>query len=279
MAVAIVLVLVDRALMAYRWLALLCTVEANRRPAIAAVMRVFFVSTFVGTFLPSVGGDAVRSYGVTKFNVSGGDAVASVLMDRMLGVASILLMGLFGMALARDLAATPGVIVALAAAAAACTVMILLVFSQRSAALAADLVASIPLALLNRAGRRVLESVRKYSAFPRPLVIVLVCSIAVQFLRILQAYYLGRGLGMDAPLVTYVAFIPIILLIMLLPITFNGIGTSQAAFIWLFARVGTSDAVAFALSVLFVSLGIVGNLPGAILYIWGGNAARREGGV
>ncbi len=57
---------------------------------------------------------------------------------------------------------------------------------------------------------------------------------------------------------------PLILLIMLLPITVNGIGTSQAAFVWLFTRAGTPAHEAFALSVLFVGLQIVGNIPGAV---------------
>ncbi len=107
--VAVLLVLVDRALMAYRWVALLCTIEADRRPPMAPLMRVFFVSTFVGTFLPaSIGGDIVRSYRLARLNVDAGDAVASVLMDRLLGVASIFLMALAGLALARDLAQNAG---------------------------------------------------------------------------------------------------------------------------------------------------------------------------
>ena len=101
---------------------------------------------------------------------------------------------------------------------------------------------------------------------------VLACSLAVQFLRIVQAYSLGRGLGIDVPLTAYVAFIPLILLVMLLPVTFNGIGTSQVAFVWFFARAGVPAASAFALSVLFVALGIIGNLPGGLLYAFG----RRE---
>jgi hypothetical protein len=57
---------------------------------------------------------------------------------------------------------------------------------------------------------------------------------------------------------------------MLLPITINGIGTSQAAFVLFFTQAGVSSAGAFALSVLFVALGIVGNLPGGLLYAWDG---------
>ena len=62
---------------------------------------------------------------------------------------------------------------------------------------------------------------------------------------------------------------PLILLVMLLPVTFNGIGTSQAAFVWFFGRAGIPAPPAFALSVLFVALGVVGNLPGGLLYAFG----------
>jgi hypothetical protein len=98
---------------------------------------------------------------------------------------------------------------------------------------------------------------------------VLAGSVAVQILRILQAYLLGRSLNIPAPVAAYFAFIPLILLVMLLPVTFNGIGTSQFAFVWFFARAGVESSPAFALSVLFVALGIVGNLPGGLLYAFG----------
>jgi uncharacterized membrane protein YbhN (UPF0104 family) len=85
-------------------------------------------------------------------------------------------------------------------------------------------------------------------------------------LRVLQAWCLGLALGIEAPLAAYVAFIPIILLVMLLPITISGLGTSQAGFVLFFRTAGVSEPAAFALSVLFVALGVVGNLPGGLLW-------------
>lgn len=267
--VAVALVLLDRALMAYRWVVLLRTIDPIARPPLAAVMRIFFVSTFVGTFLPaSIGGDAVRAYSITKLKVAGADAVASVFMDRMLGVASILLMALAGLVLARELASDWMILAALAFAGAACVVTLLLVFSERADAAGSALLVRLP-AIAREPGGRLLASIQRYAAHHGALANVLVCSVAVQVLRIVQAYYLGRGLGIAAPLSTYFAFIPLILLVMLLPITFNGIGTSQAAFLWFFGRAGVPAAAAFALSVLFVALGIIGNLPGGILYASG----------
>jgi uncharacterized protein (TIRG00374 family) len=230
------------------------------------VIRIFFVSSFVGTFLPaSIGGDAVRAYSLAKLNVGAADAVASVFMDRMLGVASVLVMAAVGLGLARDLAADPAVVAALGVTSAICGVTLLVIFSRRMAALASQIIARFP-AVFQHPGQRMLESIRRYARHHGALANVLACSIAVQLLRIVQAYCLGLGLGIALPLTAYVAFIPLILLVMLLPVTFNGIGTSQVAFVWFFSRAGVPAASAFALSVLFVALGIIGNLPGGILY-------------
>jgi uncharacterized protein (TIRG00374 family) len=277
-AVAVLLVLVDRALMAYRWVALLCTIDHHRRPPLAAVMRVFFESTFVGTFLPSnVASDALRSYGILKLQVSGGDAVASVFMDRMLGVASVLLMALLGLALARDLATNTGILLPVGITSGLCLLTLLLVFSHRTGRLASAVVARLPVARVRHVGMSILDAVRKYVDYPRELVNVLACSIVVQALRILQAYCLGQAIGITAPLSAYFAFIPLILLAMLLPITPNGIGTGQLAFVWFFARAGVPQAAALALSILFIGLGVVGNLPGAVLYAMGPSRGMGSG--
>ncbi len=273
-AAAVLLVLVDRALMAYRWVMLLCTVAPADRPPLGAVLRIFFVSTFVGTFLPSVGGDAVRAYSIAKLGVRGGDAVTSVFMDRILGIASILLVAFVSLMLAHDLAGNWVIVTSLAVAGGVCLVTLLLVFSRGTARTMATVLARLP-AAVQHAGDRMLEAIQRYAAYHGQLANVLACSVAVQAVRIVQAYYLGRSLDLTLPLATYVAFMPLILLVMLLPVTFNGLGTSQAAFVWFFARAGVPAASAFALSILFVALGIVGNLPGGILYAAGRSRATR----
>lgn len=278
---AVLLVLVDRALMAYRWLVLLRPIPPSVRPPFATLLRLFFVSTFLGTFLPaSVGADAVRAYGLRQEKVAGTAAVASVLMDRLLGVLSIVLMAIAGLTMLGATSgasfAEPAIVVPLAVAAAISTLAALLVFSTRAAALATSVVAVGPSRRVREIGRRLIDAVTAYSAYHRGLANVLAGSVAVQALRILQAYFLGLALRIDAGLQIYLALIPIILLVMLLPITINGIGTSQAAFVWFFAPIGVPAAQAFALSVLFVALGIIGNLPGGLLYAAGGVTGRRQ---
>lgn len=269
--VAVALVLVDRTLMAWRALLLLRPFPAAQRVAFRDLMRVFFVSTFVGSFLPaSVGADAVRATGLARLQVPLADGIASVFMDRVLGLLSTLIMGVVGLTLAQDLPQRGLIVAGLAMTAAACGAVSLLTFSTRGAQLIVAMLERLPSERLHRAGRALIDAVRRYASYHGLLAWVLLCSIGVQILRIVQAYYLGRALGIEAGPVTYFAFIPIILIVMLLPITINGLGTSQAGFVALFTHAGVPSAAAFALSVLFVALGILGNLPGGFLYLWQG---------
>jgi uncharacterized protein (TIRG00374 family) len=274
--IAVLLVLADRSLMAYRWVVLLRPFAGPAGPKLAVVMRIFFVSTFVGTFLPaSVGGDAVRAIALSRYNVPGSGALASVLMDRMLGVLSLLIMAVAGLFLARQLAFHPLVLAALGVTAAACAVAAVMVFSSRAEALGRVVLERLPWVRVRRLGVQLIEAMQGYASRRGDLVNVLAGSIGVQILRVVQAYYLGVSLGVTSPITTYFAFIPLILLVMLLPVTINGLGTSQAAFVWFFAQAGVGRPEAFAMSVLFVALGVVGNLPGGLLYATGGMVPNR----
>ena len=272
---AIALVFVDRALMAWRWLLLLRPVAAGAALTLAPVLRIFFVSTFVGTFLPaSVGGDAVRAVSLSRQGVAMADSVASVLVDRVFGTLSILLVAALAVWFAPDGVPTwlaPGT-VALAAIAGAGVAIGL--FHPGAERLTGALLRRLASGKLLKAGTNLLRSLRRYAHAQGALAGVLGGSIAVQLLRITQAWLLGLALGIAPGFTAYLVYIPVILLVMLLPITINGIGTSQAAFVWLFAASGVEAADAFALSVLFLALGTIGNLPGGLLYAVGGLHGR-----
>lgn len=266
---ALLLVLVDRTLMAYRWIDLLCALTPGSRPPFRTVLQIFFVSTFVGTFLPSVGGDVYRAYSLAGHNVRGYESAASVIMDRLLGVLSIVILAVVALLLMPELARDWWISASLVAAAAGCVLAGAVVFSSRAAGVVQGWASRLPGRRLWRMVGSLTDAVRRYSAYHGVLVRVLAMSIGVQVIRVLQAYCLGRGIGIDLGLGAYFVFIPLIVLVMQLPISISGLGTGQAAADWLFGRVGVPSAEAVALSLLFIALGTVGNLPGALLYAIG----------
>jgi glycosyltransferase 2 family protein len=229
---AVLLVLIDRALNAYRWLVLLRPLSSTSHVPLWPIMRIFFVSTFVGTFLPAgVGDAAVRAYSLARLDVPAAAAIASVFMDRMLGVLSILIMAAVGLVFARDLATQPVVVVALLVTLGACLATAAVLFSRSAADLASVVLRLSPSRRLERIGRSLLDAVRSYATSHRELLNVLAGSLGVQVLRIVQAWFLGLSLGVAAPAGAYFAFIPLILLVMLVPVSIYGIGTSQLAFL------------------------------------------------
>jgi glycosyltransferase 2 family protein len=273
-AAAIVLVLIDRSLMAWRWMDLLCALTPGSRPPFLTILRVFFVSTFIGTFLPSIGGDAYRAYSLSRYDVRLSESAASVLMDRVLGALSIAILGGIAAVFSPRVAVGPAIVVPLVLALIACAAVAAAVFSDRVAAMAQAMSMRLPSQTIKRAAASLTEAMRRYSRHHLELFRVLVGSVAVQAIRVGQAYCLGRAIAIELPLATYFLLIPIVLLVMLLPITINGLGTSQYAFDVLFGQAGVPAPQAVALSILFVALGIVGNLPGSLLYAVEGHRAR-----
>ena len=109
------------------------------------------------------------------------------------------------------------------------------------------------------------------ASIPEVLLQVMALSIAVQLIRVLQGYGLGRGLGIQVDLAYYLVFMPVAMLVLLLPVSISGFGLPQAVIVWLLRPMGVPDAESLALSTLLIVIGIIGNLPGALLY-----AVRRK---
>jgi uncharacterized membrane protein YbhN (UPF0104 family) len=264
LAVVALLVLLDRAVIIWRWILLL---RASGTPiAGRTAARIFLVSSFVGSFLPAgVGGDAARAYALGQRTARRGAAVASVAIDRILGVVAIALMGAIGVAVYAGRHADPRVrSVAVLSAAVVLVASVAVVWADRWIRW---LPRSWHEVALVRLPLRIADGVAVYRDEPRTLLVVFVLSMLVQLLRILQAYGLGLGLGLRVPFGYYLVFMPIGLLVLLLPISVSGFGLPQVGIVWLLRPQGVPDELSFALSTLIVLSGLFGNLPGAWLYL------------
>jgi hypothetical protein len=192
-----------------------------------------------------------------------------VAVDRVLGILSLLAMGAVGLMLT---AATLGdwrVAVAVA-----------LLASASAALFWADCLARTLLPArwqATRLGERVAglaAALSRYRRRPAALVHVFVWSLIVQLLRIVQAYFLGSGLGLAVPFRHYLVFMPVGLLMLLLPVSVSGFGLPQGVIVWLMRPLGTPDEQSFALSTLIVLTGLAGNLPGLLLWMRASKDAR-----
>ena len=98
--------------------------------------------------------------------------------------------------------------------------------------------------------------------------------MAVQGSRIVLAWLIGASLGIPLPFGYYWAFMPLNILVILIPVSLGGFGLPQGAMVWTLGPLGVPATAAFLLSTLFVGAGVIGNLPGALLFATG--RARNE---
>ena len=267
----LLMVAIDRAVMILRWILLL---RASGNPiSTGNATRLFLVSSFVGSFLPAgIGADAARAYGLSRENTSGSEALASVAVDRLLGIVSLVLMAIIGV-----IAWTPEdpgdwrLPAAILAALLACVGVF-----WANEWLRWIIPARRHEGFVTRRLLRLTDAVGRYRDRRGVLVHVLVWSIAVQLLRITQAYVLALGLGMTVPFTYFLLFMPLGLLMLLLPISISGFGLPQAMIVWLLQPMGVPDIQSLALSTLIVLTGLAGNLPGLILWLRARNPVESK---
>lgn len=267
-ALCLLLVMIDRVLMAWRWIVLLRAVEQPPHVALDQIIWLFFVSTFVGTFTPgSIGGDAMRVMSLTRFGASTSAAVGSVAVDRLLGTVSVLLMAAVGAALAGSALDAFWLRFALLVSAIGVAGTLLLLFDSRVLTGLVRWAGGGRFPTVERWAQKFLSAVRQYGEHRGVLIGVIVASVAVQALRSAQAWCLGLAIGLPISGFWYFALIPFVVLVFLLPLSIAGVGAGTGSFVPLFALALVSKEDAVALSFLFAFLGVVGNLPGGLLLL------------
>lgn len=91
-------------------------------------------------------------------------------------------------------------------------------------------------------------------------------SFGVQFFLGLMVLFIGKALGFSIPLISYILYTSIVSILMMAPITINGLGIREWGFRFFFANVGLSSSEAVVLSLLFFFVGIIGSLSGAVIF-------------
>ncbi len=250
-----VLYVAGQALCAYRWrlLAALLKVHGRYREFRAYT----FVGMFTNLFVPGlIGGDAARSVYLGRRHDRIGEAIASVVADR--GVGLIGLFWLAGLAaIFLNFTSIPSSVIAPTIAVGAIAL---------AGFLAAPLVARL-IHLMPRPIRRAGGIVAPYLHHPAALIPAIGLSIVLQVSLALGQYILAAGLGLTAPLALFILCVPIANVFASLPLTLNGLGLRETAYLVLFGMAGMRREDAIALGLLWFAATMVGGLTGGIAFV------------
>ncbi|UWQ21563.1 lysylphosphatidylglycerol synthase transmembrane domain-containing protein [Jannaschia sp. W003] len=242
-ALAFAAQILGASIIALRWRILLAA--GGVRPGYPFLVVSTLSSLFVRQFMPSViGGDALRAHDAWRVGASSGFALMSLFVDRLLGLLALAVFAFAALAvLGSTIPGLSGVLLPLSiGTAAALLILAGLLFGRRG-----GVPGWVPSALARMAGK-VADALRVYRGAHGAFARAALCSLLLQVNVVTFYWMLSRALSLEVPYATFYAIIPLAIFVMMLPISINGIGLRETAFVFLLgvAGVAESDALAFA---------------------------------
>lgn len=267
-ALAFAIFLLNIVIRSYRWTILLHSL--NDRPPFRRLLYLYFVGFFANNFIPTgFGGDVVKVVSLRQRYGRGTEALSSVIMDRLtglLGTSIIALLALTWNTISHTAAVDLplGLWLAIFAISFGIPAGFLLI---RWTDLIGTLTKRFPsvrqLPLYDRFARLV-DTVHRYP-FPT-LIKALLISLPFTINLVLIQYTVAQALSVDVPPVIFPLFVPIIALLNLLPISFNGLGVREGVYLFLFVPVGVAPEEAIAMSLAYYLLRFGAGIVGGLLY-------------
>ena len=254
-------------LMAWRWRLLLL---AKGLPApIGWLTRTYFVALFAGQFLPAaIGGDAVRAVELGRRSSDAPEAVASVLIDRLIGLVALVALALLAFAAAGGhRVGGPEVAVAETLFGLCALGALGLLFSSRLRGLAARALEPRAQGRRLAAGQQFYDALHSYRGHRATLTAVGGLALVVQAIRIGTICMLVKALQLHVSVEEVFVVGPVLFAALVLPVSLNGIGVREAVFVY-FLRDSTTPAQGAALGVAFFLLGSATALVGALVLAW-----------
>ncbi|MCX6997200.1 MAG: lysylphosphatidylglycerol synthase transmembrane domain-containing protein [Kiritimatiellaeota bacterium] len=273
-------ILLEPVVMAFKWNILLR--EKGINLGVRRLIRIIFSSNFLSVTLPtSLGADALRLLMVKGAQQSLAHAAGALMADRLLGALAIVTLSLVGVVLVGRQTLDPRSLLSIL------TVALLVL------AIAGVLISRLPVRwvprlrrwAVRRAGDRppaaglpwllkavdqaeaMHESLRSFGAHRARLAQVFLLNFSAQGLRVLQIGLLFQAVHHPVPWTQAAAFVPMIVLMAMLPISYFGLGVKENAFFYFFGRAGVPNPVSFSVSVITYPLIVVAMLPGALFVL------------
>jgi uncharacterized protein (TIRG00374 family) len=245
---------------AWKWGVLLCA-----HGLCVPVRRLFgsyLIGLFFNNFLPSnIGGDVVRVHDVGRITGRPAVAAASVIGERLLAGLALALTAagalLFNATASRQVGGSVALVLAVFAGLSA------LVASSRVRARAGRLVPWLRGSVVGRVAGHMGEAFGDRQAVAK----VLALSFAFQAVVVLVGWTTLLAVGAPVTLAACFAFIPIISALQLVPISLNGLGVREGAYVFFFGTIGVAAGQAVAASLLFGLVVTAVSLAGGVLFV------------
>jgi len=252
---------------AWRWKILLDYKEMGL--SFPAVLKIYFIHLFFNNILPSnVGGDVAR-VAFTMKEKKRADALATVLVDRVLGFFGLFVFGFFSVLMLYLTVHKIEFLSFLIVGFVSLIVIITVMFSSTINRLVTPGLLKIRIMHLGERLARLYDTFTHFGKARTPMAACVVISFFVQALLAIAPYVILQALPVKYHEISYLSFfiyLPIINVLSMIPVSVGGIGVRENSYVFLFQRVGLPPDVAVSVSILSFMITFIFSLPGGLFY-------------
>ena len=265
-AAAVAIHFVTVALSLWRWRVVVACFGIGA--SLGRLLHLLLIGYGFNLVLPTgLGGDAVRAYYLAQRE----DAwlpttLMTTFLDRFFGLFGLILVGTVAVAIEPIPIQGRSLLPLFALLLAGFVVAAGLLFHPRAQGLLTGWLGRV--GRVELAGRldEVAQALQRLRRSPIALAAGIGLSVTIQLVVIATTWVAARALGFEAPLAVFAAFVPVINLTLVFPLTINGLGVREAAYYVLFSEIGVPIEEAVLLSLLTFLVMNVPGVIGALLY-------------
>lgn len=261
-----------------RWRLVMQAFGADPHPPLHLLVRGYLVGQFYNLFVPGgIGGELVRGVITRKYFGTVGTGVMVAFLDRIIGLASLMVVFALGLLLGPalpHLAQYGRYVFTVGAIATLLAVLIALAATFRRRL---DPLPAIG-PLIRRATRLIARLEARFDqklhlsalTTPTPLILASALSVFMHGLAITIFALVAHGLALDLPLPTLLTIVPLAIIASMLPIAVAGLGPREAALVVMLAPLGVAQGEALALSLAYWTvLVFIAAMGGLVQLAWG----------
>lgn len=232
----------------------------------------YYVGLFFNNFLISgMGGDLLRVYDIQKHSPDKerlSPALATVFFDRFVGLLTLIFFACVTGAFMIGRGESIRMFLSITLILFLWILGLVIVLNKKAAdTIVKPFSVIIPKKMYERL-RHLYHEVHGFRNQPVELLKIFSISLAVQGLRILTIWAIGRAMGDESSLTYYIIFVPIISLAASLPISIGGTGPREQTAVLLFRKIGVAPEIAFSIGFVTYIISMVSTLPGALIFLF-----------
>jgi glycosyltransferase 2 family protein len=234
-------------------------------------LRAYWVGLFCSNYLPStVGGDVVRMVMLRRLGRSA-EVAASIVLERVTGLVVLLICSAIGLGIRPayfDIGGAWFVLSSSIAVSMALLLTLTMLSSSLNRWLLSARVTKVSMVQLLRAKLgKLSNAIEHYRADRRAVMFNLLLSILFYIIIMLFQFMLLVAVGADVPFLDVAAIAPIIPLVSLLPVSMNGLGVAEGAFVLFYTQAGVLPEQALAAAALRRVLALLVTLVGGMYWV------------